>query len=148
MRANNRNKLPIPGQVLTLMALGSTVLALAAVKFVPGVEGSARGFYRAAQLELSQPDDPLSRDNPHYTDGQFARMHQRPVTASRTLNGFYKLAQKANRHSDIFSNGIVADEARYLQHELQARTGRSQLWPGDKLDVPVVPDPAKKSGDA
>ena len=147
MRANNRNKLPIPGQVYTLFALGSTVLALAAVKFVPGVEASARGFYRAAQIELNQTDDPLSRDDPRYNDARFAGMNYKTRTAGQG-DGFDNLSTEVNKGADISSDGVVAEERRYLRHQLEARTGRAQLWPGDKLDVPVVPVPTENPKDS
>jgi len=54
-------------------------------------------------------------------------------------DGFDDLSLRANPDSDMYLSGEVMAERRYLRHELEQRTGRSTLWPGDVLDVPVLP---------
>lgn len=54
-------------------------------------------------------------------------------------DGFDDLSLRANPDSNMYISGGVMIERRYLRHELEQRTGRTMLWPGDVLDVPVLP---------
>lgn len=123
---------------MTLFALGATITALAAVELAADVENYARGTMEAARVALSRSDGEQSQPA-HYSAAQLRNMPQRPVTAGRGA-GFYDLVVCANPGAqDLFSSGTAYEESKYLEHELESRTGHSDLQQGDRLDVPVVP---------
>lgn len=133
----NKNKLPIRGNLLGFFALGSTVVALAAVKLAPQAERYARAAYDIVQLEFSQPDDSEMRQT-HYTRLQLARMPGQAAKA-HPGDGFDNLSLRVNPNADISSTGARVDLRHYLEGQLEARTGRDDLQQGDTLCVPRVP---------
>lgn len=144
MRAN-KDKLPVRRNILGLLALGTTMVALAGVKLAPKGEDVARSLYNGVQTELASPGNAPREHSSGYTDEQFAKMPQKPLTAGRGA-GFYDLVACANPpSSDVFSAGVAEEERRYLENELEANAGRRGLQPGDVLETPVVPTTGQKA---
>ncbi len=118
-------------------ALGSVALALAAAKIGPRSGDYARDIYDVARMELSQ-----SGGGPktiHYTPNQLAAMpgQKEPVLSG---DGFDSLALRVNPGADLSTSGAKVDLRGYLRQQLEAETGRTELWMHhDSLCVPRVP---------
>lgn len=120
------------------LAAAIAALAIASKSGSELMEGS-RELYHGTQTVLD--DSGQTPVNARFTYDELTDMPSRPETAHKG-DGFDDLVLRANedQSTHIYETGVVPMERELLRAQLERRTGRTALWPGDTLRVHVIDD--------